>query len=383
MFEFAESDRILRDQVLKFAKNRLAKGAKERAKKDTIDRDLFKEIGKIGYTGLGIPEEYGGQEASWVSRGIVNEELAKADFNVGSLTAHTQHMALLVSRGYSGVAKEFIPDLISTEKICSSAISEPDCGSDVGGIRTKAVKEGDYYILNGEKTSVTRGTYADICIVFARTGVEKGTKGLTTFLVPLDLPGISIAPLIDMGCRSMGRAIMNLENVKIPAKYRIGEEGQAFSKQFAAGVDQGRAIIGLQVLAAAEASLEETIVYSKQRVAFGKPIAKYEGVSFKIAEAATLIEAAKWLCYRTLWLGDKGKPSFKEGAMCKWWCPQIATEIIHNCIRLNGHVAYTEELPIEQRFRDVIGFEFADGTAEIMKLNIARLIIGKEALPYM
>jgi len=383
MFEFNETDSILRDQASRFAKKELAAGAKKRAKQDSIDRTAFKKIGDMGYTGLGVPEKYGGQEATWISRGIVIEELSKVDFNVGCLTAHIQHMALMTSRGSEEVAWEYVPGLISTEKVCSAAISEPDCGSDVGAIRTRAIRKEDYYIITGEKTSVTRGTYADVCLVFARTGPGTGTKGLTMFLVPLDLPGISIAPLMDMGCRSMGRAIINFEDVEVPAKYRIGEEGQAFSKQFVRGVDQGRAIIGLQVLAASQASIEETIDYTKQRVAFGKPIAKYEGVSFKIAEAATLIEAGRWLCYRTLWLGDEGLPSFKEGAMCKWWCPQIATEIIHNCLRICGHIAYTEELAIEQRLRDIIGFEFADGTAEIMKLNIARQLIGKEAIPYI
>ena len=383
MFEFDEAERMLREQASKFAKRELAAGSKERAKQDTVDREIFRKIGKLGYTGLGIPEKFGGQEATWVDRGIVLEELSRADFNVGSLTAHTQNMAAMVSRASEEVAMEYVPFLISTDKVCSAAISEPDCGSDVGRIRTRATKNGDCYIINGEKTSVTRGTYADVCLVFARTGHGLGTRGLSMLLVPQDFPGVTISALNDMGCHSMGRAIINFEDVKVPTKYRIGDEGQAFSKQFAGHVDQGRAIIGLTVLSASQASLDETIAYAKQRIAFGRIIAKYEGISFKIAEAATLIEAAKWLCYRTLWLGDKGLPSFKEGAMCKWWCPQIATDIIHNCLRICGHVAYTEELPIEQRLRDVIGFEFADGTAEMMKLNIARVIIGKEALPYI
>ena len=135
-------------------------------------------------------------------------------------------------------------------------------------------------------------------------------------------------------------------------------------------------------MAAAQASVDETIAFTKERFAFGKPISKYEGVSFKIAEAATYIDAAKLFCYYTLWLGDQNRPSFKEGSMCKWWCPQLASQIIHDCMLLHGHIGYTDELPLEQRMRDVIGYEYTDGTAEINKLNIVRELMGKDALPY-
>jgi cyclohexanecarboxyl-CoA dehydrogenase len=382
MFEFSEADKMLQAQVRAFAKKELAPGALKQAKETIIPREIWKKVADMGYTGLDVPEKYGGQEASWISRGIVIEELSKVDFNVGSLVQHVQNMAWMASQASEEVAAEWVPAFVSTDKICSAAITEPDCGSDVAAIKTRAIRDGDYYIITGEKTSVSRGTYADICLVLAKTDPAAGLRGLTQFLVPLDLPGLSISPLADMGCKPVGRAMINFDNVRIPAKYRIGEEGKAFDRQFLSRIDQGRALLGLFCLAAAQASLDETIAFSKERMAFGKPIAKYEGVSFKIAEAATFLEAARLLCYYTLWLGDQGLPSYKEGAMCKWWCPRVAVEIIHNCILLHGHVAYTEELPLEQRLRDVIGFEFGDGTAEIMKIDIARQIIGKEAIPY-
>jgi len=382
MFNFSEADKMLQAQVRAFAKKELAPGAQKRAKETMIPREIWRKVADMGYTGLDIPEKYGGQEASWISRGIVIEELSKVDFNVGSLVHHIQNMAWIASQASEEVAAEWVPAFVSTDKICSSAITEPDCGSDVAAIKTRAIRDGDYYIITGEKTSVSRGTYADVCLVLAKTDPTAGLRGLSQFLVPLDLPGIEISPLADMGCKPVGRALVNFDNVRIPAKYRIGEEGKAFDRQFLSRIDQGRALLGLFCLAAAQASLDETITFSKERMAFGKPIAKYEGVSFKIAEAATYIEAARLLCYYTLWLGDQRLPSYKEGAMCKWWCPQVAVEIIHNCILLHGHVAYTEELPLEQRLRDVIGFEFGDGTAEIMKIDIARQIIGKEAIPY-
>jgi len=382
MFEFSEQDKMLRNQVRSFARKELAPGAKKRAKEIMIPQEIWKKIAALGYTGLGVPEKYGGQEASWITRGVVIEELAYADVNIGGLTHHVQNMAWMTSQGQPEVAAEWVPAFVSTDKVCCAAISEPDCGADVAAIQTKAVRDGDDYIITGEKTSVSRGTYADACLVLAKTDPNAGIRGLTQFFVPLNLPGIEISALHDMGCLPVGRALINFDNVKIPAKYRISAEGQAFTKAFAAGVDKGRALTGLAVLATARASVDETIAFAKERVAFGRPIAKFEGVSFKIAEAATYIEAARWFCYYTLWLGDRDKPSFKEGSMCKWWCPQLAVKIIHDCILLHGHIGYTDELPLEQRMRDVIGYEYTDGTAEINKLNIVREIMGKEALPY-
>jgi cyclohexanecarboxyl-CoA dehydrogenase len=382
MFNFSEADKMLRTQVRSFAKKELAAGAQKRAKETLIPREIWKKIADLGYTGLGIPEKYGGQEATWITRGVVIEELSYADVNIGGLTHHVQNMAWMAAQGCEEVAAEWVPAFVSTDKICSAAISEPDCGSDIAAIKTRAIRNGDYYTINGEKTSVSRGIYADACLLLAKTDPEAGIRGLSQFLVPLDLPGIEISPIVDMGCKPVGRALVNFDNVKLPAKNRIGGEGQAFAKAFVAGVDKGRALTGLAVIAAAQASLDEIIAFAKERVVFGRPIAKYEGVSFKIAEAVTYIEAAKWLCYYTLWLGDQDLPTFKEGSMCKWWCPQLAAQIIHDCLLLYGHVGYTEDLPLEQRLRDVIGYEFTDGTAEINKLNIVREIMGKEALPY-
>jgi cyclohexanecarboxyl-CoA dehydrogenase len=382
MFEFSEEDKMLRNQVRSFAKKEVAPNLKQHSQDPEVPRDLWKKLADMGYTGMGIPEKYGGQDATWISRGVVIEELSYANVNIGGLTHHIQNMAWMAAQGPEETAAEWVPHFVSTDKICSSAISEPDCGSDVAAIKTRAVRDGDYYIINGEKTSVSRGTHSDACLVFAKTDPNAGIRGLTLFLVPLDLPGIEISALHDMGSIPVGRALINFDNVKVPVKNRISPEGQAFSSSFAAGVDKGRALTGLAVLAVAQASVDEVIAFSKERMAFGRPIAKYEGVSFKLVEAATYITAARWLCYYTLWLGDQDLPSFKEGSMCKWWCPELAASILHDCMILYGHIGYTDELPLEQRLRDVIGYEYTDGTVQINKLNVARQLIGKEALPY-
>ncbi len=206
-------------------------------------------------------------------------------------------------------------------------------------------------------------------------------RGVTAFLVPLDLPGVSRSPVRDMGTRAIARAGLAFDHVRVPASHRLGEEGTGFH-QIMRGFDYNRVGIALACLGVAQISLEETMAYVKDRKAFGRALATFQGVSFPIAEAATHIEACRWLCYRALWLADHGRPHTKESAMTKWWAPRLAVDTIHQCLLLHGHYGYTEELPFEQRMRDVIGLELGDGTAQIMKTVVARELMGRESLPY-
>jgi cyclohexanecarboxyl-CoA dehydrogenase len=199
---------------------------------------------------------------------------------------------------------------------------------------------------------------------------------VTAFLVPLDLPGVSRSALRDMGTRVIGRAVLSFDHVRLPRSHRIGEEGHGFY-QIMQGFDYNRVGIALACVGVAEVSLEETLAWVTERRAFGRPLAGFEGVSFALAEAATHLEACRWLCYRALWLADHGRPYTKESAMTKWWGPRLAVETIHQCLLFHGHYGYTDELPFEQRMRDVIGLEIGDGTAEVMKLIVARQLMGR------
>jgi len=235
--------------------------------------------------------------------------------------------------------------------------------------------------MTGEKSGISLGMVAHAAIVFARTDPGSRARGVTAFLVPLDLPGVSRSALRDLGSRLVGRAVLSFDHVRIPASHRLGPEGAGFH-QVMRGFDFNRVIIALACLGTAQVALEETMAYVKERRAFGQPLARYEGVSFPIAEAATQIEAARWLCYRALWLADRGEPHTKESAMVKWWAPKLSVDVIHQCLLLHGHYGYTDELPFEQRLRDVIGLEIGDGTPEVMKLVVARELMGRESLPY-
>ena len=261
------------------------------------------------------------------------------------------------------------------------AATEPGAGSDAANLACRAERDGDAYVLTGEKSGITLGMAAQAAIVFARTDAREKARGVSAFLVPLDLPGVARSALRDLGSHAGVRAVLAFDHVRIPASHRLGEEGTGFY-QVMQGFDYNRIIIALACLGAAQVSLEETMAYVRERQAFGRALARFEGVSFPIAEAATHLDAARWLCYRGLWLADHGRPYTKEAAMAKWWAPKLAVETIHQCLLLHGHYGYTDELPFEQRLRDVIGLEIGDGTAEVMKIIVARELMGRESLPY-
>jgi len=380
-FGFTEAHEILRNEIRSFARRELAPGAKKRAKLNHIPKDIAKKVAGLGLTGMNLPAEFGGQQADWVSLGVATEELAKVDMAASILPMCSIVPCLMLMDGPAKLQKELIPQIISYDKIVCFGLTEPGCGSDALAIQTKAVRDGDYYIINGEKTSITRATQASAILVIAKTDPKAGAKGITCFYVPYDTPGVSTSRFEDTGWKPFERGSVFFENVRVPVEYRIGDEGRAFYNTMNK-FDWTRSMLGLQALGAAQASLDEAIAYAKERVAFGQPIAKFEGVSFKLSHDLTLITAARLLAYKALWLRDHGLPHTKEAAMVKYWCPEVALRVIHDCLLTHGHNGFSEELPFEQRLRDVIGHEMGDGSAEVQKTIITREIFGKEFVAY-
>lgn len=365
-----------------FARKELAPRYAHWDRTGEFPREIWRQMGELGLLGLRTPATYGGQDADLVTTGIATEEIARGDF---SCTYGIQLAGLageiIGQNGSEEVKVRWLPPMTRGEAIIALALTEPGVGSDAANLACRAVREGDEYIITGEKSGISLGMAAHAAIVFAKTDLAAKARGVTAFLVPLNLPGVARSPLRDLGSRAIGRAVLSLDHVRVPASHRLGEEGSGFYEVMK-GFDFNRVLIALACLGAAQVSLEETMAYVKERRAFGRPLAAFEGVSFPIAEAATYIEAARWLCYRALWLADRGQPYTKESAMVKWWAPRLAVETIHQCLLLHGHYGYTDELPFEQRLRDVMGLEIGDGTAEVMKIVVARELMGREALPY-
>ena len=380
-FAWTPEHETLSRTLRQFARKNLAPRSAEWDKSGEFPWDAWRQMGELGLLGLRIPTAHGGQDADYLTFGLAMEEIGRGDF---SCTYGLQLAGLageiLGANGTEEVKKRWLPPTARGEAVIALALTEPGVGSDAANLACRAVRRGDEYVLTGEKSGISLGMVAQAAIVFARTGGARA-RGVSAFLVDLDAPGVARSALRDMGTHAVRRAVLAFDGVRVPLSHRLGDEGQGFY-QVMRGFDYNRIGIALACLGTAAVSVEETMEYVRQRKAFGQPLAAFEGVSFAIAEAATHIEACRWLCYRALWLADQGAPHTKESAMTKWWAPRLAAETIHQCLLLHGHYGYTDELPFEQRLRDVIGLEIGDGTAEVMKMVVARELIGRESLPY-
>jgi len=377
-FSFSEEQRIFQGSIRSFAREVLLPKYTHWDRTDTFPREIWPQMGALGLLALRVPEAHGGLDAACVTAGLAMEEVARGDFNCcyGMLNCCFAG-DILGQFAFDAIKAAWLPSMAAGEKVLCVCLTEPHCGSDAAAIRTRAVRQGNDYIINGEKSAITLLMVGDAAIVFAKTNPDAGAKGVSAFLVPLDLPGISRHPYSDMGARGIVRGSMFLDNVTVPAGNMVGPEGGGFSRVMQT-FDYTRALIGLMCIGAAQAALEETIAYVKARKAFGQPVSKNQGVSFPIAEWATKLEMARWLCYRTLWLRDQKLPHTKEAAMCKMEVPKICAAAVHDCMILHGHYGYTKDFPVEQRLRDVIGQEIADGTPQIMKLIVARELFGRD-----
>jgi cyclohexanecarboxyl-CoA dehydrogenase len=380
-FGFSEEEEMFRRQLQEFAQKELAPGAKERVKRPGVDREMAKKMASIGILSMNAPAKYGGIPANWVKVGIVVEELAKADFSAGIyVIMGPAFLAQLLPYASEEMQDEWYPPLLNVDAFSCLCLTEPDCGSDAVAIKTRAVKDGDGYVISGEKTAVTVGMQANIAFVFAKTDPAAGAKGVSCFGVPLDSPGVTRTAMRDIGWIPMQRASINFDEVRVPAKYLVGEEGRGFYLAMGT-IGCVRVLLSMLAIGKAEAALDEAIKYARQRTAFGRPIARFEGTSFRIAEQATILESARLLCYRALWLKDEGADNTKEAAMAKWYGTRMSVMAIHEALLIFGHYGYCEDYPVEQYLKDAIGNEIGDGPAEIMKLIISREIIGREFEP--
>ncbi len=269
--------------------------------------------------------------------------------------------------------------MVTGEKIVGVCLTEPSAGSDAANLRVRCRREGDRYVLNGEKTSITFADSADAFIVFARTGApEDGAAGVSAVLVPWDAPGLERTRFDDVGSIIIGRGSVFLDDVRVPVTNRLGEEGEGFS-QVMQGFDYSRALISLQCIGAAQASLDEAWAYTRERHAFGSAIAQFQGVTFPLVERETALAAARELSYHALALRDAHRTHTTEAAMVKWLGPKTAFEAIHQALLTFGHYGFSKDTPHQQRLRDVMGLQIGDGTAGIMKLIVTRERVGRTA----
>ncbi len=383
-FGITDEQQAIQETARKFSADKIAPGYQAREGTGLIERSLVKEMGALGLVAGDLPEEFGGFNLDGVTAGLIIEEIAYADLNVSYIQLLASLMGqIIVTHAKPEVARAWAPRIVSGEAIVGLGLTEPRGGSDAANLQLKAERSGNAeYLLNGEKTSMSLSDQADAAVIFARTsGEDNGARGVSAFLVPMDAPGITQSRFSDLGSEAVGRGSVFFDSVRVPAENMLGDKGEGF-RQVMQGFDYSRALIGLMCLGAARASLDETWPYITEREAFGMPLAQFQGVSFPLAEAETAYKAARLICFETLWRRDAGLPHTSEAAMAKWLAPKSCVDIIHQCLLTHGHSGYSRDLPHQQRLREVIGLEIGDGTAQIMKLVVAREKVGRAAVQY-
>ena len=370
-FAFSEEQEEFRRGLARFARDELAPGYRERAGRTDFPWDVQRRLGSLGVLGIGLPEEYGGTGIEDpILLGLAAETLAEGDVNVAAAPVQVGLIGSQLSRGSEAVRQQYLAPLIRGECTVAIALTEPGSGSDAAALGTIAEPVPGGWRLRGEKTAITWAMNAAAALVYARAPGSTRSAGVSCFVLPLDAPGVSRAPILGMGCLPLGWGSINLDGAFVPTDMLIGDEGGGFASVMH-HFDFSRPALGLLCLGAARASLEEAIAFATEREAFGQPIVNFQGVSFPLAEHATYLEAARWLCYRALWLRATGQPHTGIASMSKWWPPVVAKDAIEASMKIHGHLGYSTELPLQQRLRDVMAYLVADGTAEIQKRVIA------------
>jgi cyclohexanecarboxyl-CoA dehydrogenase len=382
-FELDDITQAIRETARRFSDEKLAPFYKSREQDGRFDRDLLREMGGLGLVAPDLPEEYGGIGAPGLTQGVVIEEISHGDMNVGYVQLLGSLIGgVLVNHAPNAIAEAVLPEIAEGRLLPALGLTEPRGGTDAANLQLRARRDGGDWVLDGEKASISCANQADAILVAARTGEpDSGARGVTAFWVDLNAPGIARSAYDDLGSNAVGRGSVWFDGVRISDECRIGDEGMGFIRVMQ-GFDYSRALIALQCLGAARASLDETWPYTIERQAFGAPLASYQGVSFPLAEADAQVRAARLLAYECLWLRDNGLPHTKEAAMVKWMGPKVSVDAIHQCLLTHGHLGYSRDLPHQQRMRDVIGLEIGDGTAQVSKLIIARETVGRAAVQY-
>ena len=377
-FDYTSEQVLFRRTVREFARKEITPTVREFERKREFPWDLYKRMGQNGLLGIRFPRQYGGQEADAITTGILAEEMGRAGWQIPLSDIMGEILAL---HGPDHLKSEWLPLLSKGERMLGIANTEPSTGSDAAAITTRAARQGEEYVLNGEKQCITGVRECSAYCLLARTGSELGSKGVSMFFVETNRDGLEKYDFDSLGWRLFSFGGLVLKDVTIPASNLMGKENHGFYYVMET-FDLMRSLIAAWCVGIAEAALDETIEYSKQRKAFGHPIAKFESVQSRIVEGYTKLQAAKLLCYRTLWLKDKGERITKESAMIKWYVPALAFEIVNDCLQNRGAIGYTTECMDEYRLREVRGAMIGDGTTDINKIVVARELLGREFLPY-
>lgn len=376
-FELPEDLIALQDMARRFAAEEIAPNARTWDRQQDIPRDLVAKLGEAGFLGIFIPHEYGGAGLGDLGAAVITEEIARhCGATALMLDAHNALCCahLLIAANDAQRAKYF-PPLAKGEFLGAWALSEPGCGSDAAALTTTAKLDGDTWVLNGSKQWITNGHYAGVFVVMAKTTPDGGPKGISAFIVDRDTPGFEIGAKEDkMGMRGSDTVGLTLDNVRIPKENLCGELNGGFVDSMKV-LERGRITIAAMSVGLARGAFEESLAYSKERVAFGKPIFEHQAMQFLLADMAMEIDAARLLTYQAGILSDSGKPCNIEASMAKLFASEIATRAGVNAIQIHGAMGYTKEVPVERYMRDAKLCEIGEGSSQIQRMIIAQHLL--------
>jgi butyryl-CoA dehydrogenase len=371
--ELNEQQKMIRNMVKEFAEKEVAPIAAELDKTGEYPTKTLEKMAKLGLLGITIPLEYGGAGLDTISYTTVIEEISRKCASTGVITSVHNSLTAgpIIKYGTEEQKKKYLPILAKGEKIGAFAGTEPNAGSDLGAMKTPAVLKGHHYVINGDKTFITSGPKAGIIIVFAVTDKNAGTKGISAFIVENTFKGYKVGSIFDkLGINASQTSELLFENMEVPKENLLGKEGDGF-KIALSTLDSGRIGIAAQAVGIAQAALDESIMYSKQREQFGKPIAKNQAIQWMIADMATRIDAARFLVYHAAYVKDKGERYSKEAAMAKLFASETAMDVVIKAVQIHGGYGYTKEYTVERLFRDAKITEIYEGTSEVQRMVIS------------
>ena len=377
-FQLSEEQKALQRTVHEFAANEMRPVAREYDERGEFAWDVVRKAAKLGLTFSGVPEEYGGPGLGMLDNVIIIEELGWGCVGIALGIALNQIAILpVLLAGNEEQKREYLGRLTDPDepRLCAFGLTEPEAGSDAASLKTRAVREGDHYLLNGRKCFITNGGLADFYTIFATVDPEKRHQGITAFLVDADTPGFSIGKIEHkMGLRASQTAELILEDAKVPASHVLRGEGQGFYVAMET-LDISRPGVGAIGVGLARAAFEEALAYSRQRVQFGKPICRQQAIAFMLADMATKIDYARLLCYRAAWMLDQGMNAIKESSMAKYVGTDVAMEVCTDAVQIHGGYGYMKDYLVEKLFRDAKVLQIVEGTNQIQRLILSAQLI--------
>lgn len=379
-FTDTEQQAMIRQMIRDFAAREITPFMMEWDEAQTFPKELFRKMGELGLMGMLVPEQYGGAGFGYLEYVTALEAISKVDGAIGlSMAAHnslcTNH---ILTFGNEEQRQKYLPNLATGRWVGAWGLTEPNTGSDAANMNTVAVRDGDHYVLNGTKNFITHGISGDVAVVIARTGEKRDSHGMTAFVVERGTPGFQAGRKENkLGMRASETAEMIFQDCRIHQSRRLGEEGDGFIQALKI-LDGGRISIAAMSLGIALCAFEAALKYSKERHQFDKPISAFQGISFKLADMATRIEAARLLTLRAAWLKNSGQSVSKASAMAKLHASETAVAIANEAVQIFGGYGYTKDFPVEKFYRDAKLCTIGEGTSEIQKIVIAREVIGRE-----